>query len=66
MSALSSNSRIIQSKLTADDKVKYRLFQQSMGPNPIKDVIWAGFELILDSIHVQLICKFQNDVIKTE
>ena len=32
----------------------------------INDLIWPGFELIQDLIHVHLIGKFQDDPIKTE
>ena len=35
-------------------------------PKIFTDLIWPGFKLIQDFIHVQLICKFQEDLIKTE
>ena len=48
-------------------KVKYLLFQQSRVYNSLtNNTIWPYFELFRDSIHVHLICKFQEDLIKTE
>ena len=32
----------------------------------INDPIWPIFELVCDFIHVHLICKFQEELIKTE
>ena len=51
----------------ADGKVKQRLFQQTRGCNfKINDLIWPVFELTRDFIDVYLICKFCEDLIKTE
>ena len=51
----------------ADDKVKQIQFQQSRGCNSkINDPIWPILEFIQDFIHVHLVCKFQEDLIKTE
>ena len=51
----------------ADDKVKQRLFQQSRGhSSKINDPIRPVFGTVQDFIHVQLICKFQEDLIKAE
>ena len=42
-----------------------RFFSAISGRNSkINDPIWSGFELIWDFIHVPLICKFQEDLIK--
>ena len=47
--------------------VKYRLFQHSRGHySKITGPIWPGFKLVWESIHVHLICMFQEDPIKTE
>ena len=51
----------------ADDKVKQRLLQQLRGSDfKINDPIWPIFDLVRDFIHVHLICKFQENLIKNE
>ena len=46
--------------------VKQRLLQQSRGHNAKSNVpIWPAFKLVRDFTHVHLICKFQEDPIKT-
>ena len=52
----------------ANDKIKQRLFQQSRGcyNSKINDPIWLGFKLIWEFIHAYLICKFQEDPVKTK
>ena len=43
-----------------------RLFQQLRGRNSkINDLIWQDLKLILEFNNVHLICKFQEDPIKT-
>ena len=66
MSSLSASFWNIQSKL--NDLCWWqsnRLFQQSRGCNS-NDPIWPVFILVRDFIHVLLICKFQEHLIKTE
>ena len=57
----------IKTEWPADDKLKQRLSQSSRGRNSkINEPIWPVFELVLDFIHVHIICKFQEHPIKTE
>ena len=50
-----------------DNKDYQRLLQQSRECNSkINDPIWPDFDFIRDFMDAHLICKFQDDLIKTE
>ena len=69
MSTLTASFWKSQSKLTELCwwQSQTEVFQQSSGCNSkIYDLIWLFFKLVWDFIHVHLICKFQEDLIKTE
>ena len=58
---------LIKTEGYADNKVKNRHLQESRGRNSkINNQIWTLFEFVQDFTHVHLICKFQDDPIKTE
>ena len=68
MSTLSASFRKIRSKL--NDRLMTRsnsgFFSNQVDASKINDLIRLGYKLLLYFIHVLLICKFQEDPIKTE
>ena len=49
----------------ADNKVQTRHFQEARGGNSkINKMSWTVFKFVQDFIHVHLICKFQDKLIK--